>query len=539
VSDYFSTVRQGLGDAVERRAHLRWYRRVRLSHGRALAVVFAALVIAAPAAAAVSGWFSFGKPNVPPHINAGAMFGLLKPGSSRLLSLRTPDPAGGPAWGLRLVKTSRGDTCVQLGRVEERQLGSLGIDDAWNNDHRFHVISPKDSPADECGATDAAGYGYLSGDILGEQASANIFHQGQKGRDSGGCAPPQYMFLVSIRHHPLHFPNHAPSTPGCPASGARVVFYGLLGPDATSITYRKPGGVLATERTSGGVGAYLLVFPYNEETCYQYSHSANRIVSCDSDSQGDVSPGQLGAVMKITYRDGHSCSVQPSARVIAAYKAFEGRVLATLGRPKVRQVAGRPHYPARWLARYEAMLTAFLRREHLTQTQLRREFGGFATCPPVGWVASRGPRVTRADVATPIVVREFRAGYSCPKQLNDAQGCDGVSPHEARRGVPVEWSFKARRAVTNSRSWYEWSISPESGQHGTNCYGSSFATYNNIREGQVLRYSEFVPSHCRGTYSIAVGFTASAPPTQADDNGGGTPGYDGSLLVGRATFTIH
>ena len=100
----------------------------------------------------------------------------------------------------------------------------------------------RDSFADECGATDAAGYGYVSGDILGEQASANVFHQGQKGRDSGGCAPPQYISLVSIRHHPLHFPNHAPSTPGCPASNARVVFYGLLGPDATSITYRKPGG---------------------------------------------------------------------------------------------------------------------------------------------------------------------------------------------------------------------------------------------------------------------------------------------------------
>ena len=105
--------------------------------------------------------------------------------------------------------------------------------------------------------------------------------------------------------------------------------------------------------------------------------------------------------------------------------------------------------------------------------------------------------------------------------------------------MPVEWSFKARRAVTNSRSWYEWSISPESGQHGTNCYGSSFATYTNIRKGQILRYSEFVPTSCRGTYSIAVGFMASAPPTEADDNGGGTPGYDGSLVVGRATFTIH
>jgi len=40
-----------------------WWTRVRLTHGRALAAVFAALVVASPAVATVSGLFSQGQPN--------------------------------------------------------------------------------------------------------------------------------------------------------------------------------------------------------------------------------------------------------------------------------------------------------------------------------------------------------------------------------------------------------------------------------------------------------------------------------------------
>ena len=57
MSDYFSTVRHELANAVERRAHLRWYQRLRVPHSRSMAIVLAALVVAAPAVAAVAGWF--------------------------------------------------------------------------------------------------------------------------------------------------------------------------------------------------------------------------------------------------------------------------------------------------------------------------------------------------------------------------------------------------------------------------------------------------------------------------------------------------
>jgi hypothetical protein len=532
MSDYFSTLKQGLGDAVERRAHLPWYSRLRLRHGRALVVVVAALVVATPAVGAVSGWFSVGKPNPAPPAKPGFLFGLEKPGSSRLLPLRVADPDSGPPWGLRLVKTSRGDTCVQLGRVENGQVGSLGIYGAWHNDSRFHAISPKDDGADQCGSTDAVGYGYVNRGVLGEQASANPTPE--------GCRLPQYLSLMG-RHGPPGFHPPASTRPGCPAGAGRVVFFGLLGPDATSVTYRKPGGSLATERTTGGVGAYLLVFPYTEATCYQYSHSAQGAVSCDSISMDGVSPGEPGAVTKITYKDGHSCSLSPPAKLEAAYKAFDARVLAKLGRPTptgAGAASGRRGISAKWLAEYKPLQARFLAREHLTVTQFRNELGPRPSCPAVGWVATKGPKTTAADVASRIVVREFPSGsYGCPNKLHLPGGCDGWSPYE-KRMLPVEWSFTARRAVTNSRSWYEWSVSPASSQTATNCGGSSFSTYTNIRQGQTLRYSQFFPTDCRGKYTISVGYTPGAPPGEQDNGGGGTPGHDGSILVGTTSFTI-
>jgi hypothetical protein len=548
MSDYFSELKRGLGDAVEHRSHLRWYSRLRLSHGRGLVVLFATLVIATPAVGAISGWFSFGKPNVGPAAHAGIMYGLEKPGSSRLLPMRTPDPFGGPAWGLRLVRTSRGDTCVQLGRVENDQIGSLGIDDAWDNDHKFHPISAKDSAADQCGSTDAAGYGYVNVGMVGTQASADIYHQGQgNARSSQGCTPPQYASLVGARHRPMRPRASGSSTPECRANAGRVIFFGMLGPDATSVTYRKPGGGTATQRTAGGVGEYLLVFPYDEATCYEYTHSANGSVSCDSESMGSASPGLPGAITKITYKDGHSCTLAPSAHLESAFRAFELGALAKLGRPP-----NPPAYPGapmtarrtRWLARYRHRLNGFLARVHLTQAELSDELGPAPSCPAVGWVAPKRPKVTAADVATPIIVRQLPAGrYGCPVpvRLQLPQGCNGASPTPTEL-VPIEWSFKARRAVTNSRSWYEWGVWPASSQTGTNCGGTTFATYTNIDKGQMLRYSQLYPLHCRGKYVITVGYVAAAPSQATDDtNGGGngSPGTDGSVIVGRTSFTIR
>ena len=84
--------------------------------------------------------------------SAGA--GLPQPGKWKLLSLRVPDPAGGPPWGMRLVQTTRGLVCVQLGRVQEGVLGELGMDGAFNDDLRFHPVGPGVLPTYTGGAAD-------------------------------------------------------------------------------------------------------------------------------------------------------------------------------------------------------------------------------------------------------------------------------------------------------------------------------------------------------------------------------------------------
>jgi hypothetical protein len=524
MSDYFSTVRQGLADAAGRRAHLRWYRRLHVPHSRSLAVVLAALVVAAPALAAVSGWFSQGQPDSTGSPSPETLFGVVRPGHSRMLPIRVADPQGGPAWGLRLVRTTRGDTCVQLGRVQNGQLGSLGIADAWDNDHQFHPISPSASDAQDCGSTDAAGHGFVNRGVLGESASANLGGDWITGPQASGCRLP-------VR-------GGDPSRPLCPTGSNRIVFYGLLGPNAVSITYRKPGGGLATERTVGGVGAYLLVFPYNAATCAEYDRAGGSAISCDGESEGDASPVVPGAVTEVTFTGGRTCNLTQPARLEAAYRAFRRAAVATLGRPSIGPTnSGRTSGNAKWLAAYRRLLAGFLAREHLTLAQFQHELGPAGRqCPAVGWVALKATKVTAAEVASPIRVREFPVGvYGCPNKLRLPGGCDGVTARPSRQ-VPVEWSFNARLPVTHDHSWYEWSL-----QYPSGCAagGESFATYSNIRAGQTLRYSTFLPATCHGTYQLTVGFMAQAPQGQTSANGGGGfPGHDSSIVVGRASLTI-
>jgi hypothetical protein len=193
------------------------------------------------------------------------------------------------------------------------------------------------------------------------------------------------------------------------------------------------------------------------------------------------------------------------------------------------------------------MRAEFLRLEahfaagwHLTLAQLQRKLNGFPQCPAVGWINPKEQKVTAAEVRTPILVHELPTGmYGCPNKLKLPGGCSGLSPSPSRV-VPVEWSFKARRAVTDSRSWYSWDVeSPGRRDCDAQGSGTSFATFNNVRKGQMLRYSSFFAAQCHGTYTITVGFMPEAPPGQLDNGGPGNPGRDGTLLVGRATFTIR
>jgi hypothetical protein len=189
----------------------------------------------------------------------------------------------------------------------------------------------------------------------------------------------------------------------------------------------------------------------------------------------------------------------------------------------------------KWLAGYRRLLARFLAREHLTLAQFRSELGPVPQCPAVGWVPFKAAKVTTTEVASPVHVREFPVGvYGCPNKLRLPMPCNGVTEAPSRE-LPVEWSFEARLPVTNSRSWYEWSLQAP---QGCGSGGEGFSTYSNIHADQILRYSTFVRATCHGTYQIIVGFMAQAPPGQ-NDNGVGFLGGDGSVVVGRASFTIR
>lgn len=256
MSDYFDRVGVELRAAIVRGAHRPWHvrvsRRVRGMgrRGQGLALVIVALVFATPAVGAASNWFGLGAPQHFAGHSPSQGIGAALPAQSELTSLRVADPEGGPPWGLRVVRTTRGDTCLEIGRVENGRLGSLGIDRAWHDDHLFHPF-PNTSETPDCGITDAAGNGFVNSVNTGQVANGQPV-----GNRAPGCGA-----QIGPR-------------PPCPAGTVRIVFMGLLGPDATSITYEVPDGKLRTERTVGDDGAYLLVFPANTKTCALYTDAA-------------------------------------------------------------------------------------------------------------------------------------------------------------------------------------------------------------------------------------------------------------------------
>jgi hypothetical protein len=222
-------IEHALLDAVARDHAAR--RRTRLARIRARslrlpAVALVALLGTTTIALAASGMILAGS-NVPTpgHLRPGYELGVPIPGGSELLPLRTPDPAGGLPWGMRIVRTTRGYLCVQIARVQDGMLGELGIDGAFHDDGRFHPL-----PVDALGARLAFG--------------VNCELSGRSG------------FAAAI----AGLPPSAASNTSADVSRAslREISFGLLGEHARKIAYRSEDGVKTTE-VLPGLGAYLIV----------------------------------------------------------------------------------------------------------------------------------------------------------------------------------------------------------------------------------------------------------------------------------------
>ena len=138
------------------------------------------------------------------------------------------DPTGGPPWGLRVLRTTRGLGCVQIGRVVGGRLGVLGQDGALANDGRFHPLpaAVSESPVD-CGSLDARG---------------RLISRSRHRACRPAPTPLAARRLESVKPHP--------NPPICPQADERAVYAGVLGPSALSVTYVTIGGGRVRRRSA-------------------------------------------------------------------------------------------------------------------------------------------------------------------------------------------------------------------------------------------------------------------------------------------------
>jgi hypothetical protein len=281
----------------------RWWR------ARPLALVLA-LVVGGTGVAYASGLFSFGAPvkSTPVFSNADVGLGAVTPGSVKVLAVATPDPRGGPPWGLRVLTTTRDAGCVEVGRVVDGQLVALGQYGAFGNDGRAHRM-PVSAAVNSfnCTPLDSKGHFVDSVSMIGQTASAAFWFR------STQCVPTGTPRSTSRAH------------PACPLREERDLYYGLLGPDAKSITYTI-AGQRHTQATVGAQGAYLIVTG---------AAAHQRIPGAGGATDDDVPV--YSPITSIEYRGGATCHLLTAHKWIVGFHACSPALNVPLG--YVRAVA--------------------------------------------------------------------------------------------------------------------------------------------------------------------------------------------------------
>ncbi len=195
-------------------------------------------------------------------------------GGSQLAAL-TADPEGGLPWAIQLVHTTRGELCVQIGRVHDGQIGQLGIDGAFHDDGRFHPLAPDILP--EYGG----GYADISCILPGETLMGSQPTQDRNAE-----------WMVGPRE-------------AKPARDLRAIAFGVLGPHAVSVSYRtSTGSGTRTVPVSQGTGAYMIVQPIGRLVPpIRLGGFSGGFISGDTVS-GEPGPEQLDTVRTVTFRFG-------------------------------------------------------------------------------------------------------------------------------------------------------------------------------------------------------------------------------------------
>lgn len=278
------------------RSRRRWTG-LRASRWRVVPVVLL-LVLVGAAVALASGLISFGAPaaSVPVFANPRVGLGRIAPGTVRLVPISVPDPRGGLPWGMRVLSTTRGVGCLQVGRLLDGRLVALGQDGAFSDDGRAHEL-PLSTNVERLNCKFVDGHGRIFDGVT-------IKSQAASAAPGVHCEPPG-----------TYAPSHRSAFSTCPLADERNLYYGMLGPDATSITY-SAGGKSYTVGTAGPDGAYLIVTP---GTTHRYSGAAGsreRAGLYTSDEVPVYSP-----ITAIHYRGGVTCHLVTAERWIYGPRA--------------------------------------------------------------------------------------------------------------------------------------------------------------------------------------------------------------------------
>jgi hypothetical protein len=384
-----------------------------------------------------------GAPAGPTRPLGGAAGGRIEQGTVRVAAAAA-DILGGLPWGLESFQTTGGQTCVLAGRDQSGRLGVIGEDGTFNNDGRFHPFT-RYRLSSFCGQTDANGNAFI---VVGEPATAA---RGDDQAMAAGCRPSP----ASAR---------AARTEACPAADERQLEYGLLGPDATSVTYT--AGTRTATVATGPDGAFIVVGPPTK-------------ASIGASVSDKAMPGMVTAVH---YRNGSTC---------------------------------RPRHVL--LPRHESL-----------------------ECRPVGYVAPRSPRVTSAEVRTPVTATVITAKRWCSNSSGHYIACDRLvlAGYHILRGsagmVLLQWSWLARVAAPGTNAGYEYAITA-----GWPCGGGqSSSGVIQARRGQRIVQQSLGSSGCAQRDTISVEYRTNVGPGGANFANPPNPGRDGQPFVGSTTINV-
>ncbi len=324
MNDAFDNLELQLRRAVRARRPRR--RPLRRRGPRPTAIVLIAMLVLSAGALAAGGVIEIGSP-AEPHGSrpASPNGGAIVHGTVRVLGVSAADPLGGARWGVRVFSTTAGEGCAQVGRLLQGKLGVIGQDSSFGDDGRFHETSVGTLGARQaCTLLDGNNRLFINA-LVGD-----IPVSGWVGRPDNGCVP------STAGHYERYGPNGRPY-PLCPQRDERNVYFGLLGPDATSITYKLEGRT-RTLQTVGPEGAYLLVTPASPTQLFNFNAGGTQ----------DIVPVD-GPITELHYRDGSTCHLT-SRSWIGGREACSPQLKEPVGwvpprtpPPSAAQVAARPH----------------------------------------------------------------------------------------------------------------------------------------------------------------------------------------------------